>query len=165
VIGAHRLVWLMGSIAFLNDHSHCLWGHMHSTLHEIYAPIFRFKYLTEFIGVDPHSARERLKRETAHQIKKRKFSEWEDLREMETRWRRLRDKHFGASRKNLGCSATVMLQFFVRCTFRQVRFNIYHDTYLQRGADASPSPSETAIGRQCQIATACMHAGWYHRGS
>ena len=67
VICAHRLIWLLGCIAFLNDHSQCLWGHMHSTMHSIYAPIFRKKYLMEFIGLPEVQVREILKREAAPQ--------------------------------------------------------------------------------------------------
>ena len=63
VICAHRLVWLLGCVAFLNDHSACLWGHMHSTLHQIYAPNFRRKYLTKFVGLNNEQADEVMKRD------------------------------------------------------------------------------------------------------
>jgi len=52
VLSGHRLVWLVGCIALLNAHSHCFWGHLHSTLHESYVPTFRRVYLRRFIGLD-----------------------------------------------------------------------------------------------------------------
>lgn len=63
MICAHRLLWLLGCIAFLNDHSHCLWGHMHSTLHQIYAPIFRRTYLREFMRLPPQEVEAIMQRE------------------------------------------------------------------------------------------------------
>lgn len=63
VISAHRLVWLLGCTALLNDHSHCLWGHMHSTMHQVYAPVFRRKFLAEFLGVPAPRVREMMRAE------------------------------------------------------------------------------------------------------
>ena len=63
MISAHRLVWLLGCTALLNDHSHCLWGHMHSTMHQVYAPVFRRKYLAEFLGVPADRVREMMRGE------------------------------------------------------------------------------------------------------
>jgi len=63
VLCAHRLVWLLGSVAFLNDHTHCLWGHMHSTMHQIYLPVFRRTYLHDFLGLSTKRTESILRKE------------------------------------------------------------------------------------------------------
>jgi hypothetical protein len=63
VLCAHRLVWLLGSVAFLNDHTHCLWGHMHSTMHQIYLPVFRRTYLHDFLGLSARRTESILRKE------------------------------------------------------------------------------------------------------
>ena len=53
---ANRVVWLLGTLAFLNQHSHGSWGDMHVAMHSTYAPVFRRRFLTDICGIDSEEA-------------------------------------------------------------------------------------------------------------
>lgn len=55
-MSANRLIWLVGALAFLNDHGDGLWGQMHQKMHDTYAPAFRLRYLIDIVGIDPQQA-------------------------------------------------------------------------------------------------------------
>ena len=55
-VTANRVVWLLGTLAFLNQHSNQSWGDMHQAMHAHYAPAFRRRFLEDIIGLDSDEA-------------------------------------------------------------------------------------------------------------
>ena len=55
-VTANRVVWLLGTLAFLNQHSNGSWGAMHEAMHATYAPAFRRRFLLDIVGLDTEEA-------------------------------------------------------------------------------------------------------------
>ena len=51
-VTANRVIWLLGTLAFLNQHSNGSWGDMHKAMHSTYAPMFRRRFLTDIAAMD-----------------------------------------------------------------------------------------------------------------
>ncbi|KAL6064261.1 CLTH domain-containing protein [Balamuthia mandrillaris] len=66
IICANRLLWLLGSIAFLNHAASKSWGEMNSIMAIVYAPVFRWHYLTLFIGLSEQDARAVMQQDPLH---------------------------------------------------------------------------------------------------
>ena len=65
-VGANRIVWLLGALAFLNEHSTGSWGVMHESMHRVYAPVFRKRFLVDIMGLSGAEAEETVRQETAN---------------------------------------------------------------------------------------------------
>ena len=66
-ITANRVVWLLGTLAFLNQHSKGSWGDMHAAMHSTYAPHFRQRFLTDICGLDNEEAQRILQQDAQPQ--------------------------------------------------------------------------------------------------
>ena len=55
-VTANRVVWLLGTLAFLNQHSNGSWGAMHQAMHDTYAPVFRRRFLIDVAGLSSEQA-------------------------------------------------------------------------------------------------------------
>ena len=63
-IGANRIIWLLGALAFLNEVSKEGWGVMHQVMHSRYAPVFRRRYLVDIMGMKEQEAEEMARKES-----------------------------------------------------------------------------------------------------